>query len=209
MGSRGRPLTSETPKPRAAIFLPKQPAPTASAEDLLRHLDDGALLVLDARAAERYRETWSRSIPSADIPGSAQPSVYGKSRAARHLQAGGAPAPGIRGGARRPVAFSGGPSVRLGRHRLPQRARDGRRWIAGIAALSGLVERVDRRSGAAGGDRRRSSAAKELRAGPARRPWCVLPSAALPPAGGPPRARAPRRRFIPLIAGFVASFLSR
>jgi thiosulfate/3-mercaptopyruvate sulfurtransferase len=53
--AEGRPLTSETPKPRAAIFLPKQPAPTASAEDLLRHLDDGALLVLDARAAERYQ----------------------------------------------------------------------------------------------------------------------------------------------------------
>lgn len=53
--AEGRPLTSETAKPRAAKFLPKQPAPTASAEELLRHLDDGAPLVLDARAAERYR----------------------------------------------------------------------------------------------------------------------------------------------------------
>jgi len=53
--AEGRPLTRETPKPRAATFLPKQPAPTAPAEELLAHLDDGALLVLDARAAERYR----------------------------------------------------------------------------------------------------------------------------------------------------------
>jgi thiosulfate/3-mercaptopyruvate sulfurtransferase len=53
--AEGRQLSGETPRTRAAMFVPKQPAPTASAEELLRHLDDDALLVLDARAAERYR----------------------------------------------------------------------------------------------------------------------------------------------------------
>jgi len=36
-------------------FLPKPPAPVASAEEILGQLGDGTLLVLDARAAERYR----------------------------------------------------------------------------------------------------------------------------------------------------------
>ena len=53
--AEGRPLTSDAPAVRAATFVPRQPSPTASAEEILRHLNDGALLVLDARAAERYR----------------------------------------------------------------------------------------------------------------------------------------------------------
>ena len=46
------------------------------------------------------------------------------------------------------------PPMRLRRHRVPQRAGDGNRRPAGLAALSGLVERVDRRSVAAGRARR-------------------------------------------------------
>jgi len=53
--AEGRPLASDEPTVRAATFVPSEPAPTASADEILRHLDDGALLVLDARAAERYR----------------------------------------------------------------------------------------------------------------------------------------------------------
>ena len=53
--AEGRPVTSETPAARTAKFVPKQPARTASAGEILRHLDDDTLLVLDARAAERYR----------------------------------------------------------------------------------------------------------------------------------------------------------
>ena len=53
--AEGRPLSSETPAARPARFVAKEPGPTASASEILRHLDDGELFVLDARAAERYR----------------------------------------------------------------------------------------------------------------------------------------------------------
>ena len=68
--AEGRRLTSDAPTVRAATFVPRQPAPTASAEEILRHLGDGALLVLDARAAERYRGDMEPVDPVAGhIPG--------------------------------------------------------------------------------------------------------------------------------------------
>src|SRR5439155_4502658 len=51
----GRPQTSALPSPHVTRFLPKPPSPVASAEEILGQLGDGTLLVLDARAAERYR----------------------------------------------------------------------------------------------------------------------------------------------------------
>ena len=53
--AEGRPQSADVPTARASTFVAKQPAPTASADEILRHLDDGSLLVLDARGAERYR----------------------------------------------------------------------------------------------------------------------------------------------------------
>jgi thiosulfate/3-mercaptopyruvate sulfurtransferase len=53
--AEGRPLTDAPPAPRATTFVPGPAASTASAEEILRHLGDHALLVLDARAPERYR----------------------------------------------------------------------------------------------------------------------------------------------------------
>ena len=53
--AQGRPLTDAIRSPPAAVFAPELPAPTASADEILSQLDDRALLVLDARAAERYR----------------------------------------------------------------------------------------------------------------------------------------------------------
>ena len=53
--AEGRPVTAELPPARPAKFVPTQPAAVASADEILRHLSDGTLLVLDARAAERYR----------------------------------------------------------------------------------------------------------------------------------------------------------
>ena len=50
-----RALTAEVPVPRPSRFVAKPPAPIASADEILQHLDDGALTVLDARAPERYR----------------------------------------------------------------------------------------------------------------------------------------------------------
>jgi thiosulfate/3-mercaptopyruvate sulfurtransferase len=53
--AEGRALTDTVPRMRATVFEPSPPSPTASADEILRHIDDGSLLVLDARAAERYR----------------------------------------------------------------------------------------------------------------------------------------------------------
>jgi thiosulfate/3-mercaptopyruvate sulfurtransferase len=50
-----RPQTSELPAPRSATFVPMQPGPAASADEIVRHLNDGSLFILDARAPERYR----------------------------------------------------------------------------------------------------------------------------------------------------------
>ena len=53
--AEGRPLTAEEPHVGPATFIARQPTPTASAGEIVQHLDDGALTVLDARAPERYR----------------------------------------------------------------------------------------------------------------------------------------------------------
>lgn len=53
--AEGRPLTDVLPASRVTTFVPGPAAPTATADEILRHLGDDALLVLDARAAERYR----------------------------------------------------------------------------------------------------------------------------------------------------------
>jgi len=50
-----RPQTSELPAPRSAMFVPMDPGPVATADEIVRHLDDGSLFVLDARAPERFR----------------------------------------------------------------------------------------------------------------------------------------------------------
>jgi thiosulfate/3-mercaptopyruvate sulfurtransferase len=53
--AEGRALTTETPRIRRATFIAKSPAATASAQEVVEHLDDGALTLIDARAPERYR----------------------------------------------------------------------------------------------------------------------------------------------------------
>ena len=50
-----RPQTSELPAPRSAMFVPMGPGPAATADEIARHLNDGSLFVLDARAPERFR----------------------------------------------------------------------------------------------------------------------------------------------------------
>jgi thiosulfate/3-mercaptopyruvate sulfurtransferase len=53
--AEGHPLSADAPSIHHATFVAKSPAPTASAKEVLQHLDDGALTVIDARAPERYR----------------------------------------------------------------------------------------------------------------------------------------------------------
>src|SRR6202022_3971183 len=47
--------TAEEPRVQPATFIARQPTPTASAGEIVEHLGDGAVTVIDARAPERYR----------------------------------------------------------------------------------------------------------------------------------------------------------
>jgi thiosulfate/3-mercaptopyruvate sulfurtransferase len=51
----GQLLTAEEPHVEPATFIARQAMPTASAGEIVEHLHDGALTVIDARAPERYR----------------------------------------------------------------------------------------------------------------------------------------------------------
>jgi thiosulfate/3-mercaptopyruvate sulfurtransferase len=53
--AEGQLLTAEEPHVQPATFVAGQPTPTASADEIMEHLRDGALTVIDARAPERYR----------------------------------------------------------------------------------------------------------------------------------------------------------
>ena len=53
--AEGRAVTGDDPRIHPATFVAKSPAPTVSTSEVLQHLDDGALTVIDARAPERYR----------------------------------------------------------------------------------------------------------------------------------------------------------
>jgi thiosulfate/3-mercaptopyruvate sulfurtransferase len=53
--AEGRPQTSELPAPHRTTFVAKPPGPAASASEIVNHLNDGSMFVLDARAPERYR----------------------------------------------------------------------------------------------------------------------------------------------------------
>ena len=53
--AEGRATTGEAPTPRGATFVPRAGAGTVDADDLLADLGRGSLLVVDARAPERYR----------------------------------------------------------------------------------------------------------------------------------------------------------
>jgi thiosulfate/3-mercaptopyruvate sulfurtransferase len=53
--AEGHALSAELPVAGSTTFVPQRPQPTASSQEILQHLVDGTLTVLDARAPERYR----------------------------------------------------------------------------------------------------------------------------------------------------------
>jgi thiosulfate/3-mercaptopyruvate sulfurtransferase len=53
--AEGHPTSNNAPAPVPSRFVARPPVGAVSAEEILGHLGDGAMLVLDARAPERYR----------------------------------------------------------------------------------------------------------------------------------------------------------
>jgi thiosulfate/3-mercaptopyruvate sulfurtransferase len=53
--TEARATDNHVPGADGATFLPKRREPVASADEILSHVEDGALLVLDARAPDRFR----------------------------------------------------------------------------------------------------------------------------------------------------------
>ena len=68
--AEGRPLTAELPPERFTTFVPSPAPVNVSAEEILRHIGDGGMTILDARARERYRGDMEPIDPVAGhIPG--------------------------------------------------------------------------------------------------------------------------------------------
>jgi hypothetical protein len=117
---------------------------TVDADALVANLSQPSLLVVDARAADRFRgENETLDPVGGHIPGAANRffkdnlTADGYFKPADQLRR-------LRTGVRRQGPGADGDAVRLGRHGLPQSSGIGSRRPDRRGALSGLMERVVR-----------------------------------------------------------------
>jgi rhodanese-related sulfurtransferase len=146
--AEGRPITADRPSVQSARFVAMTPRPVISSADILRGFVEPADDNRRARSgafSRRYRAARSgcRAYSWRD-----QSALRRQPDAAANIQAGRVAARRIRCATRGRAFVVGRASMRLGRDGVPQPAGHGGRRAAGLAALSWLVERVGRRSGA-------------------------------------------------------------
>ncbi len=152
----GFPLETAVPAPRQGNFVAQASLVRAVDTDaIVGQLGSSRFVVVDLRAAERYAGQTEPIDPVAGhIPGALNRPFQQNLGADGRLQARGSAAARIRGAAGRALARGRRLPLRLGRGRLPQRHRDGAGRPERKRPVSGILERVVRRPGPTGGDRR-------------------------------------------------------
>lgn len=143
--SEGHAVSQDTPPKSMGDFRAGAPLATVvDAQTVLANLATKDRLVIDARGRplpRRERDDRSRRRTHSRR---AQSLLQGQPDGRRALQERTRAARGVQPAARRDGAEESDPAMRLGRHRMPQRARDGNRRPARPGAVRGLVERMER-----------------------------------------------------------------
>ena len=152
----GRPVTTEAPRISAASFVARAPATTVDARAIALNLAQPPVRPARrsrTRALSRRRRA-ARSCRRAH-PRCDQSSLFREPRRGGAVQASPHARRGVRCDPRGPRTSRSRSLLRIGRHRLPQPARDDARGTLRGTPLPRLLERVVRRSRSTGGARRR------------------------------------------------------
>ena len=148
----GQPLTQDAPAQNTGDFKAGAPlSVTVDAQTVERNLGSKERVVVDARAADRYRgenETLDRV--GGHIPGALNRFFKDNLTADGRFKSGSHVARGIPCAARRHAAGACGAAMRLGRDGMRERSGDGGRRPAWRGVVCGIVERMEFRSEAAG-----------------------------------------------------------
>jgi 3-mercaptopyruvate sulfurtransferase SseA len=135
----GLPVNSQVPVPRPSSFGIHRVTPTVNASGVRASVHRHTLFLIRTRCRPHPRRT--------------QPAVRAERRGRRHIQTRRLSTRRIHRAARRRIARNRRAQLRLRHFRLPQHSCNGNCRTARHATLPGVVERMVRRYGAAGGTR--------------------------------------------------------